>query len=85
MVYNVFGKDFRMGTTDEMVKKMYRYDSLKKNIKELTSLLGTLQPADESYTAYATHKDTGLVYDISVITKQVKNISEELDALDQSN
>ena len=74
-----------MGVTDEKIKRMYRYDSLKKNITELTSLLSKLQPADESYTAYATHKDTGLVYDISVITEQVKNISEELDALDQSN
>jgi len=31
MVYNVVTKDFRMGEYDTALKKMHRYDSIKKD------------------------------------------------------
>ena len=83
MVWNVFRKDFKMGEFDVALKRMHHYDSLKKQSQQWHSLLSKLVlNEDDIGTSYATHSDTGIVYDIRIIEKNINELKVELDELE---
>jgi len=81
MVWNVLRKDFDMGH-DEYIKTMYRIDSVKKQIEQMQRLLSNLIE-DEIETHYASHKDTGIVYDKRVIGDNLTRLNHEMDDLEE--
>ena len=82
MVWNVIPKDLRvdsMGTFDNSLKKMHRFERLKREIDQWQSLLGKLDGSFENADwNHATHRETGVVYDMRVIKKKIAEIEEEL-------
>ena len=82
MVWNVLTTDFEvdeMGTFDNSLKKMHRFDRLKKEINDWQSLLGKLDGSIENADwNHATHRETGIVYDMRVIKQKIAQIEEEL-------
>ena len=85
MVYNVVTKDFRMGEYDTALKKMHRYDSLKKEINELEHLLFKLVEEPDYDSNYAAHQTTGVVYDLRIIRENVDRLNRELDDVSDYN
>ena len=85
MVYNVVTKDFRMGEYDTALKKMHRYDSLKKQIDELQNLLSKLVEEPDYDSNYAAHSVTGVVYDLRIIRENVDRMNRELDDVSDYN
>ena len=84
MVYNLFTENFKMGEFDVALKRMHRYDSLKKQSQQWQSLLSKLVlNEDDIGTSYATHSDTGIVYDIRIIEKNINKLKVELDELEE--
>ena len=82
MVWNVLTTDFEvdeMGTFDNSLKKMFRFERLKNEIDEWQNLLGKLDSSFENADwNHATHRETGVVYDMRVIKKKIAEIEEEL-------
>ena len=82
MVWNVITKDLRldsMGTFDNSLKKMHRFGRIKKEIQDWQSLLGKLDGSYENADwNHATHRETGVVYDMRVIKRKIAEIDEEL-------
>jgi NAD-dependent SIR2 family protein deacetylase len=85
MVYNVVTKDFRMGEYDTALKKMHRYDSLKKEIDGLQNLLLKLVEEPDYDSNYAAHMTTGVVYDLRIIRQNVDRLHKELDDVSDYN
>ena len=85
MVYNVVTKDFRMGEYDTALKKMHRYDSLKKEIDGLQNLLLKLVEEPDYDSNYAAHSVTGVVYDLRIIRENVDRLHKELDDVSDYN
>jgi len=85
MVYNVVTKDFRMGEYDTALKKMHRYDSLKKEIDGLQNLLLKLVEEPDYDSNYAAHQTTGVVYDLRIIRQNVDRLHKELDDVSDYN
>ena len=85
MVYNVVTKDFRMGEYDTALKKMHRYDSLKKEIDGLQNLLLKLVEEPDYDSNYAAHSVTGVVYDLRIIRQNVDRLNRELDDVSDYN
>jgi len=85
MVYNVVTKDFRMGEYDTALKKMHRYDSLKKEIDGLQNLLLKLVEEPDYDSNYAAHQTTGVVYDLRIIRENVDRLHKELDGVSDYN
>ena len=84
MVWNVLRKDFMMGDYDVALKRMHRRDSLDKQCQQWQSLLSKLVlNEDDIGTSYATHSDTGIVYDIRIIEKNINKLKVELDELEE--
>ena len=85
MVYNVVTKDWnRMGEYDVALKRMHRYDNIKKEIDGYMSLLNKLIiPENDIPSDYVTHSLTGAVYDLRIITKNVDRLKKELDDLEE--
>ena len=81
MVWNVLRKDFDM-RYDNHIKVMYRIDSVKKEIEQMQRLLSNLIE-DEIETHYASHKDTGIVYDKRVIGDNLTRLNHEMDDLEE--
>ena len=82
MVWNVITKDLRvdsMGTFDNSLKKMHRFERLKREIDQWQSLLGKLDGSFENADwNHATHRETGVVYAMRVIKQKIAQIEEEL-------
>lgn len=82
MVWNVLTEDFEvdeMGTFDNSLKKMFRFERLKEEIQEWQNLLGKLDGSYENADwNHATHRETGVVYDMRVIKNKIAEIEEEL-------
>ena len=82
MVWNVLTSDFEvdeMGTFDNSLKKMFRFERLKNEIDEWQNLLGKLDSSFENADwNHATHRETGVVYDMRVIKQKIAQIEEEL-------
>lgn len=73
-----------MGSYDNALKKMHRYDSIKKEVMQWERLLSSLVISEEDFaTNYASHADTGIVYDIRIIQNKVKQLTEELNELEE--
>jgi hypothetical protein len=85
MVYNVVTKDFRMGEYDTALKKMHRYDSLKKEIDGLHNLLLKLVEEPDYDSNYSAHQTTGVVYDLRIIRQNVDRLHKELDDVSDYN
>mgnify|MGYP005675641523 FL=1 len=84
MVYNVFGENFRMGEYDVALKRMHRYDSIKKEIDGYMSLLNKLIiPEDDIPSDYVTHSLTGAVYDLRILKRNIDRLHKELDDLEE--
>ena len=82
MVWNVLTTDFEvdeMGTFDNSLKKMFRFERLKEEINEWQNLLGKLDGSIENADwNHATHRETGVVYDMRVIKNKIAEIEKEL-------
>ena len=82
MVWNVLTADFEvdeMGTFDNSLKKMFRFERLKEEINEWQNLLGKLDGSIENADwNHATHRETGVVYDMRVIKNKIAEIEKEL-------
>ena len=78
MVWNVLTADFEvdeMGTFDNSLKKMFRFERLKNEIDEWQNLLGKLDSSFENADwNHATHRETGVVYDMRVIKKRLQRL-----------
>ena len=85
MVYNVVTKDFRMGEYDTTLKKMHRYDSIKKELDGLQNLLYKLVEEPDYDSNYAAHSVTGVVYDLRIIRENVDRLNRELDDVSDYN
>lgn len=85
MVYNVVTKDFRMGEYDTALKKMHRYDSIKKELDGLQNLLYKLVEEPDYDSNYAAHSVTGVVYDLRIIRENVDRLNRELDDVSDYN
>ena len=85
MVYNVVTKDFRMGEYDTALKKMHRYDSIKKELDGLQNLLYKLVEEPDYDSNYAAHMTTGVVYDLRIIRQNVDRLNRELDDVSDYN
>ena len=85
MVYNIFGKDWNiMGEYDVALKRMHRYDSIKKEIDGYQSLLSKLIiPEDDIPSDYLTHDVTGAVYDLRILKRNIDRLHKELDDLEE--
>ena len=68
-----------MGYADFVLKHtrldrlMMERDQYKKLMNDLTN----------QWMTYASHKDTGIVYDMDVLRKRVNELEEEISALEQ--
>ena len=84
MVYNITTKDFRMGEYDVALKRMHRYDNIKKEIDGYMSLLNKLIiPEDDIPSDYLTHDVTGSVYDLRILKRNIDRLHKELDDLEE--
>jgi len=85
MVYNLFTEGFKMGTWDSGLKHMYAIDNLKKEINEIEYLLSNLIMNDDVYSNTMSHKETGVVYDLTVLTNKVNRLKDKMDEHIQDN
>jgi len=83
MVYNVFGKDFRMGDYDVSLKRMHRVDSIKKQILQYENLLSKLVEEPDYESHFASHAETGIVYDKRILGDNLARLNKEMDEIDQ--
>jgi len=73
-----------MGEFDVALKKMHRIDSLKKQIRSYESLLSQLIiPENDVISDYVSHKETGIVYDLRVLSANLDRLNEEMNELDK--
>ena len=85
MVYNVFtmGVD-KMGEFDVALKRMHRVDSIKKQIQHYESLLSQLTiPENDVISDYVSHKETGIVYDLRVLSANLTRLNKEMEEIDE--
>ena len=82
MVWNVLTPDFEvddMGTFDNSLKKMFRFERLKEEIQSWENILGKLDTTLEHFDEnLATHRETGIVYDLRVVRNRIEEINTEL-------
>ena len=55
---------------------MSRVDSLEQQLKNHLSLSKQLE---NKWMTYATHRETGIVYDTDILDRQVMNLRDELE------
>ena len=72
-----------MGEYDVALKRMYRVDSIKKQIQTYENLLSKLViPEDDIPSDYVSHKETGIVYDLRILQANLDRLNEEMDEID---
>ena len=74
-----------MGEYDMALKKMHRFDSLKKECQRWHSLLDKLEVDSNTWENYVTHSETGIVYDLRVIRNKIDLLNREMDDLEKLN
>ena len=74
-----------MGEYDTALKKMHRYDSIKKELDGLQNLLYKLVEEPDYDSNYAAHQTTGVVYDLRIIRQNVDRLNRELDDVSDYN
>lgn len=72
-----------MGEYDTALKKMHRVDSIKKQILQYESLLSKLVEEPDYESHFASHVETGLVYDKRIIGDNLARLNKEMDEIDQ--
>ena len=72
-----------MGEFDVALKRMHRVDSIKKQVLQYESLLSKLveEPDDESH--FASHAETGVVYDKRILGDNLARLNKEMDEIDK--
>lgn len=86
MVYNVFTEEFRMGTFDEGLKMMHALDSAHKEMNGYLYLMSKLIPQGEyDGNDYVVHEDTGIVYDLKIIHKNINRLEEKINELESNS
>ena len=86
MVYNVFGKDFRVGTYDEGLKKMHALDSATKEMNGYIYLMSKLIPQGEyDGNDNVVHEETGIVYDLKIIHKNIQRLEDRINELESDS
>lgn len=74
-----------MGTWDSGLKEMYAIDSIKKEINEVEHLLSNLITNDDVYSNTMSHKETGVVYDLTVLNNKVRRLKDRIDEYSKNN
>lgn len=73
-----------MGEYDVALKRMHRYDNIKKEVDSYMSLLNKLIiPENDIPSDYVTHSVTGAVYDLRIIRANVDRLTKELEDLEE--
>jgi len=62
--------------TSHYIKLMTRLDTLEQQLKNHLMLSKQLE---NKWMTYASHRETGIVYDTAVLDKQVMDIKEEIE------
>ena len=62
--------------TSHYIKLMTRLDRLEQQLKNHLMLSKQLE---NKWMTYASHRETGIVYDTAVLDKQVMDIKEEME------
>jgi len=62
--------------TSHYIKLMTRLDRLEQQLKNHLMLSKQLE---NKWMTYASHRETGIVYDTAVLDKQVMDIKEEIE------
>ena len=83
MVWNVLRKDFTMGEYDVALKRMHRVDSIKKQVLQYESLLSKLVEEPDYESHFASHAETGVVYDKRILGDNLARLNKEMDEIDQ--
>lgn len=85
MVWNVLGKDFKMAGYDTALKRMHRFDSIKKECQQWTTLLSKLTFIENEWENpnHVSHSETGIVYDLRVVRSKIDQLTKELDDLEE--
>jgi len=83
MVWNVLTEGFKMGEYDVALKRMHRVDSIKKQILQYESLLSKLVEEPDYESHFASHSETGIVYDKRIIGDNLARLNTEMDEIDQ--
>jgi len=68
---------------DEYIKVMYRIDNVKKEIVNTQALLMNLVEEEDYESNYASHKETGLVYDKRILGDNLTRLNKEMDELEK--
>lgn len=72
-----------MGTYDEGLKMMHALDSAKKEMNEYIYLMSKLIPQGEyDGNSYVVHEDTGIVYDLKIIHKNINRLEDRINELE---
>ena len=76
-----------MGQTDEALKRMHRFDSIKKECQQWTTLLDklTFEDSDWDNPNHASHSETGIIYDLRIVRSKIDSLNEELNSLEEYN
>ena len=62
--------------TSHYIKLMTRLDTLEQQLKNHLLLSKQLE---NKWMTYATHRETGIVYDTEILDRQVMDIKEEME------
>jgi predicted phage-related endonuclease len=62
--------------TSHYIKLMTRLDTLEQQLKNHLLLSKQLE---NKWMTYATHRETGIVYDTDILDRQVMDIKEEME------
>jgi len=62
--------------TSHYIKLMTRLDTLEQQLKNHLMLSKQLE---NKWMTYATHRETGIVYDTEILDRQVMDIKEEME------
>jgi len=62
--------------TSHYIKLMTRLDTLEQQLKNHLMLSKQLE---NKWMTYATHRETGIVYDTDILDRQVMDIKEEME------
>ena len=72
-----------MGEYDVALKRMHRVDSIKKQVLQYESLLSKLVEEPDYESNYASHAETGVVYDKRILRDNLARLNKEMDEIDQ--
>ena len=72
-----------MGEFDVALKRMHRVDSIKKQVLQYESLLSQLVEEPDYESHFASHAETGVVYDKRILGDNLARLNREMDEIDK--